>query len=71
MHDQRTTTWINNRGKPVLEMAMNGVLISSLESEKMARKYLLLAALNKEEALLDYSLIKVTKPIPDPRKISF
>jgi len=71
MHGQRTTTWIKNRGKPVLEIAMRGVLISSLESEKMARKYLLLAALNKQETLLDYSLVKAAKPIPNPRKVNF
>jgi len=71
MHGQRTTTWINNRGKPVLEMAMGGVLFSCLESEKMAKRYLLSAALNKEEILLDYSLVRTKTPIPSPRKVNF
>lgn len=71
MHGQRTTTWINNRGKPILEIAMGGVLISSLESEKMAKEYLLSAALNKEENLLNYSLVKTDTLIPNPRKVTF
>jgi len=71
MLGQRTTTWIDNRGKPVLEMSMGGVLFSTLESEKMAKRYLLLAALNKEETLLDYSLVKTDTPIPNPRRVTF
>jgi hypothetical protein len=71
MLGQKTTTWINNRGKPVLEMSMGGVLFSTLESEKMAKRYLLSAALNKEETLLDYSLVKADIPIPNPRKVTF
>jgi len=71
MHGQRTTTWIDNSGKPVLEMAMAGVLFSTLESEKMARRYLLSAALNKEETVLDYSLIRTNSPIPNPREVNF
>ena len=71
MLGQKTTTWVNNRGKPVLEMSMGGVLFSTLESEKMAKRYLLLAALNKEETLLDYSLVKADTPIPNPRKVTF
>ena len=71
MLGQRTTTWIDNRGRPVLEMSMGGVLFSTLESEKMAKRYLLLATLNKEETLLDYSLVRTDTPIPNPRRVTF
>jgi hypothetical protein len=71
MHGHRTTTWIDTSGRPVLEMAMHGVLFSALETEKMAQKYLLSAALNKEETLLDYSLVKADQSIPNPRQASF
>jgi len=71
MLGQKTTTWFNHRGKPVLEMSMGGVLFSTLESQKMAKRYLLSAALNKEETLLDYSLVKVDTPIPNPRNVTF
>ncbi len=71
MHGQTTSTWIDTSGKPVLEMAMGGVLFSALESETMAKRYLLSAALNKEEALLDYSLVKADQSIPSPRQVSF
>ncbi|MCK7583402.1 MAG: hypothetical protein MZV65_52935 [Chromatiales bacterium] len=34
LHGQTTQTWINHDGKPVLELALNGVLISALEDEQ-------------------------------------
>jgi Transglutaminase-like superfamily len=66
MYGNKTDTWLNAMGLPVLEMAMNGVLISGLESEEGARRSLALAALNKQEALLDFSLVKSDAPIASP-----
>jgi hypothetical protein len=63
------TTWMNDRGEPLLEMSLNGVFISVLESEDVARKYLAQAALNKDESLLEFSLIKCNKVISDPDRI--
>jgi transglutaminase-like putative cysteine protease len=62
------TTWIDESGKPVLELALNGVMISALEGESEAKRYLTLAALNKRDTLIDFSLVKPDRPIPDPRR---
>jgi len=61
------TTWIDATGKPLLELALEGVMISALEGESEAKRYLTLAALNKRDTLIDFSLIKPDRPIPDPR----
>jgi hypothetical protein len=61
------TTWIDESGKPVFELALYGVLISALEGESEARRYLALAAVNKRDTLIDFSLVKPDRPIPDPR----
>ncbi|MGB5662134.1 transglutaminase-like domain-containing protein, partial [Eudoraea sp.] len=63
------TTWMNDRGEPLLEMSLNGVVISVLESEDVARKYLAQAALNKDENMLEFSLIKCDTVISDPDRI--
>jgi hypothetical protein len=63
----RTTAWVDARGQPLLEMSLNGVMISALEGESEARRYLALAALTKRETLLGYSLIRPDRPLRDPR----
>ena len=68
MHGQNTTTWIDDRGRPVFELALRGVMISALEDEDRAKRYLALAALNKQEALIDFSLVRPEAPVPDPRR---
>jgi hypothetical protein len=69
LQGQSTSTWIDAAGLPVFEMAMNGVLISSLENEQTARRYLAQASLNKQEALLDFSRVPVDRAIPAPRTL--
>ena len=71
LHNQNVTTWIDASGRPVLEMSLGGVIISALENEKTAVQYLAQAALNKEDVLLEFSLIKSNIPIPNPDQISF
>jgi hypothetical protein len=71
LHGQEVTTWIDSSGRPVLEMSLGGVIISALENEKTAVQYLTQAALNKEDVLLNFSLIKSNIDIPDPDQISF
>lgn len=68
MHGQQVTTWINANNEPVFELSMNGVFISALESESAAKQYLAQAALNKNETLLDYSLVRTDVPIVRPRQ---
>jgi len=61
-----TTTWISADGLPLLESAMNGVLISGLEDEAMARRYLVEASLNKRDSMVDFSLLRAG-PLEAPR----
>jgi hypothetical protein len=67
LHGQGTSAWIDAAGRPVFEMAMSGVLISALENEQTARRYLAQASLNKQEVLLDFSRVPVDRRIPAPR----
>ena len=60
---QLMTTWMDERGRPLLEMSMGGTFIAVLEDEKTARSYLTRAALSKEESLLNYSLIPTAVPL--------
>ncbi len=62
------TAWIDESGQPLLELALNGVMISALEGESEAKRYLALAALNKRDTLIDFSLVKPDRPIPYPRR---
>ncbi len=67
----RTTTWIDARGRPVFELGLNGVMISALEDEQTAKGYLASAALNKDEVLVQWSLVKSPLPLSDPREARF
>ena len=67
----RSTSWIDARGRPLLELSMNGVMISALEDEKAAKSYLASAAVNKDDVLVGWSLVKVPLPIADPRRAQF
>ena len=71
MHGHKTTTWVSADGLPQFEMALNGVLISALETEKQARRYLALASLNKQDVLLDFSLVRPDRPIPGARQLDY
>lgn len=68
LHGQNTTTWIDHRGRPVFELALRGVMISALEEEDRAKRYVALAALNKQEALIEFSLVRPEAPLADPRR---
>ena len=52
-----TTTWIGADGGPLLG-CHTGVLISALEDEARARRYLVEASLNKRDALVEFSLLR-------------
>lgn len=67
---QEVNTWIDAVGRPLFEMALGGVLLSGLESESQAKAYLLEATLNKDESLLDFSLIKTPEPIERPYEVT-
>lgn len=71
LHGHKTTTWVSADGLPRFEMALNGVLISALETEKQAKRYLALASLNKQDVLLDFSMVRPDRPIPGARKLDY
>jgi hypothetical protein len=66
-----STTWIDERGLPVFELGLNGVIISALEDERTAKGYLASAALNKDDALVSWSLVKSPLPLADPREARY
>jgi len=66
-----TTTWIDERGLPVFELGLNGVIISALEEEHVAKGYLTSAALNKDEVIVNWSLVKSPLPLADPREARY
>lgn len=70
MAGQRVLTWIDERGRPVFELAMQGVMISALEDEERARSYVALSALNKKESLVEYSLVRPDRPVERPRAVA-
>jgi transglutaminase-like putative cysteine protease len=65
-----TSTWYDHDGRPQLEIALNGIIISYLESETTARGYLAEAAVNKRELLLDFSMVTIDVPIRAPRSVT-
>ena len=68
---QEMTSWIDASGKPLFEMALGGVLLSGLESESEAKRYLLESSMNKDETLLNFSLIKTKHPITHPEQATY
>jgi hypothetical protein len=71
MNALRTTTWIDARARPVLDIALNGLLISGLEDEARAKRYVAQGVLSKREVLLELSLIRTATPIPEARRATF
>lgn len=69
MLGMETTTWISADGRPLLEVALNGVLISGLEDEASARRYLVEASLNKRDSMVEFSLLRAG-PLREPRAAS-
>ena len=70
MEGYQVRTWINARGQPLLEIGMNGILISGLEDEARAKGYLSAASLNKAETLLEFALVRPARPLAQPRAIT-
>jgi len=64
-----TETWYDAEARPLLETALHGAMISALEEPSRARAYLVEASLNKDEALLDFSLLR-SAPVREPRRVA-
>ena len=67
--DVESETWLDADGRPRLERALQGAMISGLETPERARAYLVEASLNKDEALLDFSLLR-SPPLDEPRRMA-
>jgi hypothetical protein len=67
--NQTVTTWIDDQGRPLLEMSLGGVIIAFLEDRTTAQSYLTLAAFNKDETLLNFSLIPTARQIAAPERL--
>jgi hypothetical protein len=70
MRGQRVLTWIDGQGRPVFELSQGGVMIAALEDEDKAKRYVALAALNKKESLVDFSIVRPDRPVARPRAVS-
>ena len=63
-------SWLDDHGRPLLEISLGGVLIATLEDPENAQNDLAAAALNKDETLLDFSLIKSNRVIQNPSGVN-
>lgn len=66
-----TTTWIDARARPLLDIGLGGVIIAGLEDEARAKRDLTAGALNRNEALLDLAVIRLPEPLGDPRALNY
>lgn len=61
-------SWLDKRGLTVLEKGLDGALLTVLEDETAARRFLEKKTSGKD-LIMDVSLIKIAKPIPNPGKL--
>ncbi len=59
--------WINMQGEMVFEMV--GSLITAKEDQRSAKRFIYEGSLSKKDILLDYSLVKADRVIPNPRSL--
>jgi hypothetical protein len=63
-------SWLNRKGLTVLEKGLDGSLITVLEDEGSAKKFLETKTAGKD-LILDFSLVRLPKPLPDAEKLRF
>ena len=63
-------SWLDKKGLTVLEKAQRGALITMLEDESTAQKFVDQKTPGKD-LVLDVSLIRIPKPLPNPEKLYF
>ncbi len=63
-------SWLNPAGQTVLEKALEGQLITVVEDETTAKKFLEKKKAGRD-VILDLSLVKTAKPLPTPSTIRF
>ena len=62
-----STAWLSDRGLPLLELGLGGVIISAISTEERAKRFIATTALNKDEAIIGFSLVKPDMVIENPR----
>ncbi len=60
-------SWLDRKGLTVLEKALEGALITMLEDQTTAERFLTQKTAGKD-LILDFSMIKIEKPIPNAEK---
>ncbi|MDQ7781881.1 MAG: transglutaminase-like domain-containing protein [Desulfomonilaceae bacterium] len=66
----RIDSWLNRKGLTVLEKALGGSLITMLENEDTVADFLKKKS-DAKDLILDFSLIPVTRRIPNPERVRF
>lgn len=64
-----STTWFSDGGLPLLELGLGGVIISAISTEERAKGFIASTALNKDEAIIEFSLVKPDGAIENPRTL--
>jgi transglutaminase-like putative cysteine protease len=64
-----STTWLSDRGLPLLELGLGGVIISAISTEERAKRFIATTAINKDDAIIGFSLIKPDVAITNPREL--
>ncbi len=64
------SSWLDRKGLTVLERALEGALITMLEDKDTARKIRSRTG-DAKDLVLDFSLVRVSRPIPNSEKVRF
>jgi len=64
-----STTWFSDRGLPLLELGLGGVIISAISTEERAKRFIATTALNKDDVIIGFSLVKPDVAIRNPREL--
>ena len=61
--------WVDLAGNTVKESVRDGLIVTSAEEGSVIRRFILDAALAKSDLVLDFSLVRVDRPIEKPREL--
>ncbi|KAF0221390.1 MAG: transglutaminase domain-containing [Geobacteraceae bacterium] len=61
--------WVDLQGNTVKESVRDGLIVTRPEDEGAARRFILEAAVAKKDLILDFSLIRVDRPIERPLEL--
>jgi Transglutaminase-like superfamily len=62
-----STTWLSDRGLPLLELGLGGAIISAISTEERAKRFIATTAINKDDAIIGFTLIRPDVAIENPR----